>query len=396
MKSNFPIRRLLDSIRTVGATISPYGTISHPSTPNLVIHRLNVKEFVPYLREMVRHQLVTKLATRSAKVSRGRPCRSDFSTLAPLVDWPATLSGLLPRKDEIVEINEEDAPDQGRPFEIRSKALTVILSGAQRTMERLHRHKEPIHPGLPPPSSPICPWCDAGVEETHHHLFWECEAFSDLRTPHVLKIRSIQAPFQDLPIMRWEVACKCNGICPEDMAIIEWQKSLLPEDYDPLPPFLPDPSLLFFSEDGLALVGTDGGTDLPRDRRLRHSGIGIFGGGSSTWNYHSPLLGPIQMNDKAELVAATLAVEGAVDQPLSFALGIEIIIDNKGVCDTCCSIAKGQSPRPTLAHIVWYRRMEKAIKLLLASNRVVRFTWVPSHTTAEDVSEARYPTCNDC
>ena len=46
--------------------------------------------------------------------------------------------------------------------------------------------------------------------------------------------------------MRWEVACKCNGICPEDMAIVEWQKSLPPEDYDPLPPFLPDPALDWF------------------------------------------------------------------------------------------------------------------------------------------------------
>ncbi len=52
---------------------------------------------------MVRHQLVTRLAARSAKISRGRPQRSDFSTVAALVDWPATLSRLVPRKDEIVE-----------------------------------------------------------------------------------------------------------------------------------------------------------------------------------------------------------------------------------------------------------------------------------------------------
>ena len=202
LRSNFPIRRLLDAVKVVGATISPYGTISHPATPNLVIHRLNVKEFVPFLREMARHRLVSNLATRSSKISRGRPCRSDFASLTPLVDWPATLAGLIPRKDEIVESPQETATDQGSSFETRSKALSVILSGAQRTMERLHRHKEPTHPGLAPPSSPLCPWCDAQVEETHHHLFWECEAFEALRTPRVLKIRSIQGPFQDLPIAR--------------------------------------------------------------------------------------------------------------------------------------------------------------------------------------------------
>ena len=137
------------------------------------------------------------------------------------------------------------------------------------------------------------------------------------------------------------------------------------------------------------MVGTDGGTDLPRDRRLRHSGIGIFGGGSSSWNYHSPLLGPIQMNDKAELVAATLAIEAALDQPLAFDKGIEIVIDNKAVCDTCCSIAEGKDPRPTLAHVVWYRRVRTAVALLHSSNRAVRFTWVPSHTTPADVASGR-------
>jgi ribonuclease HI len=91
------------------------------------------------------------------------------------------------------------------------------------------------------------------------------------------------------------------------------------------------------------------------------------------------------MNDKAELVAATLAIEGAVDQPLAFTDGIEIIIDNKAVCDSCRLIAGGQTPRPTLAHIVWYRRVAKAVSLLAADNRCVRFTWVPSHTTSEDV-----------
>jgi hypothetical protein len=126
----------------------------------------------------------------------------------------------------------------------------------------------------------------------------------------------------------------------------------------------------------LVLIGTDGGTDLPRDRRLRHSGIGIFGGGTSSWNYQSQLLGPIQMNDKAELVAATLAVEGALDQPLAFTVGIEIIIDNKAVCDTCCSIARGQPPRPTLAHIVWHRRVERAVRSIQASNRSVRFIYM--------------------
>jgi hypothetical protein len=95
------------------------------------------------------------LVTRSAKISRGRPRRADFASIAPSIDWPATLAGLSPRKEEIVEENGENSlkePSESS-FEIRSKTLVTILFGAQRTMDRWFRHQELFHPGLPPPRS---------------------------------------------------------------------------------------------------------------------------------------------------------------------------------------------------------------------------------------------------
>ncbi len=60
--------------------------------------------------------------------------------------------------------------------------------------------------------------------------------------------------------------------------------------YPPLPPRVPDPAMLLISHDGRTQFGIDGGADLPNDRRLRHYGVGIFGGGTSVWQYHSVLL----------------------------------------------------------------------------------------------------------
>jgi hypothetical protein len=175
-----------------------------------------------------------------------------------------------------------------------------------------------------------------------------------VRTPHILKIRSIQAPFQDLPICEWELACKCNGICPEDAAIVEWQSSLQPENYEAVPPYTPDPSLDLVSEDGLILTGTDGRTHL---RRLRHSVIGICGGGSSSWNSSSPLFGPVQMKHKAELVATDRTVEAVGDKEQAFLEGVEVFIDNKAACNRVSLFVR---PLPTSSGTGGWEKLSRA------------------------------------
>ena len=202
-RSNFPIRRLLGAVKVLGATLSGEGVFSHPAIPDVVLYHVNVKEFVPLLRDVTRYQLAANLAKRSRKVTRtGRVQRTDFSTLEPRIDWDATLSLIREPFDE--EKQTGLTQDQ-------SKALTVILTGAQRTMDRLFRHKEPFAPGLPPVSSPRCPWCEEECDETPSHLFWRCDAFHHIRSPYLDRIALIQNRSPgSIPVENWEATCKNN------------------------------------------------------------------------------------------------------------------------------------------------------------------------------------------
>ena len=198
-------------------------------------------------------------------------------------------------------------------------------------MSRLHRHGEPLHPGLAVPS-PKCPWCDEGCDETPAHLFWQCEAFAAPREKFLADLKTITGNKPSLPLAEWERTCKNNGLCPQDPAAIEWLHSLPSEfDYPPLPPWRPSSDCEYLFGEGRTLFATDGGTDFPADRRLRHCGIGVYGGGDSSWHYTSPLRGPVQMNDKAELMAVVLAAEALQGQADLFPKGVEFIIDNQFV-----------------------------------------------------------------
>ena len=91
---------------------------------------------------------------------------------------------------------------------------------------------------------------------------------------------------------------------------------------------------------------------MPTDRRLRHRGIRIYGGCDPSWQFTSPLRGPIQMNDKAELIAVVLAAEAVEAQAQLFPNGVEIVIDNQA----CQALASGNKIRPSTAHYPTYRR----------------------------------------
>ncbi len=145
--------------------------------------------------------------------------------------------------------------------------------------------------------------------------------------------------------------------------MIEWLHRLLTAfDYLPLPPWRPSSERLYLSDEGRTLIATDGGTDFHTDRRLRHGGIGICGGGDSSWQYTSPLRGPAQMNGKAELIAAVLVAEAVQGQADLFPKGVEIIIDNQFACFACQALASGSRLRPATAHYPTFRRLQRVIR----------------------------------
>jgi hypothetical protein len=367
----------------MGATLSDEGIFSHPAIPDVVLYHVNVKEFVPLLRDVTRHQLAANLARRSRKVTRtGRVQRTDFSTLDPRIDWDATLALIREPFDE---------QKQSGLTQDQSKALTVILTGAQRTMDRMFRHKEPLAPGLPPVASPRCPWCEEECDETPSHIFWNCDAFHHIRSSHLARITSIQNRSPgSIPVENWEATCKNNGISPEDPRLLEWVASIPKEDtYPPLPPWVPDPAFICQDEEGRVQFATDGGTSYPTVRRLRHSGIGIYGGGASSWQYSSVLRGPIQQNDKAELVAVVLFAEAVLQQIHLFPNGVEVFIDNEAVCDMAVLVTGGQPFRPSAAHAYWWKRLRAVVVSLLPRKKVIKCTWVPSHLGQQDVDAGR-------
>jgi hypothetical protein len=381
VNANFPLRRFKDAIKVLGAKISAAGVFSHPATPDLILHRMTVRELSPFIRDAVRFKLASDLATRSSKLDKnGKPGRRDFQTLSPHIDWDSTLS-IFKEK-----INAEKGTGL---TEERSKALTTLLTGSQRTCERLFRHQEPLHPGLQPLSSPECPFCEDGCDETLQHIFWGCDAYESVRQPFLEAFQEYDSNSQgEPPVAQWSPCRKHYGLIPEDERILAWKRSIPSEDsYPPLPKWEPDPALPCVSADGRKVFATDGGTDHPREGKIRLSGIGIFSGGTSSWQYKSLLRGPVQQNDKAELVAAVLLAEAIVKSQDDFPGGVQILIDNQAVCDGAASLVRGSKPKPTVAHLWWWRRLEVAI-LTLTPNFFL-FTWIPSHCTKKDVADGK-------
>ena len=165
--------------------------------------------------------------------------------------------------------------------------------------------------------------------------------------------------------------------------MIEWLLGLPSEfDYPPLPSWRPSSEREYLSFEGRTLIATDGGTDFPTDRRLRHCGVGIYGGGNSSWQFTSPLRGPVQMNDKAELVAVVLAAEALQGQADLFPKGVEFLIDNQFVCFACQALASGSTLRPSTAHYPTFRRLQRVIQDI--GGDFFAFRWMPSHTKPGD------------
>ncbi len=194
-----------------------------------------------------------------------------------------------------------------------------------------------------------------------------------------------------LPLAEWEKACKKNGICPRDPSMVEW---LLGFRLLSAPPWRPAFDRLYLSEDDRTLIATESGTNLPTDRRLRHCGVGIYGGGNSSGQFTSPLRAQIQVNDHAELVAVVLAAEAIELQVGAFPHGVELILDNQAVCFACQTLACSGKLRTSTAHYPTYRPFSRDIR---KSGRPVLFgfRWISSNTKEGDGHDEEVVFAND-
>ncbi len=66
--ANLPFRRFLNALSTIGAKLTPGGSLTRQAAPVLSLFEVNTKELKPYLRDMVRYKLMANLAERSATI----------------------------------------------------------------------------------------------------------------------------------------------------------------------------------------------------------------------------------------------------------------------------------------------------------------------------------------
>ena len=176
---------------------------------------------------------------------------------------------------------------------------------------------------------------------------------------------------------------KHHGIFPDDPGILAWRRTLphCQEKYKPLPEWKEVPSPFF--EEGRRAFATDGSTQNPTFRKIRYSGVGIFAGKDSPWNWKGPLLGPTQQNDKAELMAALHLVENIQRNSQSFPQGVVIWIDNEWVANTAQHLSSNPNLRKPIAHwALWLRLCECISKV---NSGFFKFQWIPSHRSEKDI-----------
>ena len=259
------------------------------------------------------------------------------------------------------------------------KRLEEILAGAFRPNSRLYKAGTC--------RSPFCPFCpdnpEGPQEETKEHCFWECPAWSAVRTPFLQLLNAIgfytdyTRPYQHRagPPGLWQ-----TGIIHEDPRLLELL-SAIPEDGHsevgtPLRP--EDGAREEFETDPLGIrrvvVAGDGSGLHPRDRRLRRCGYSCYYGPQHSRNYEGKLLGTVQVVPRAEL-RAVLRVLRTEDRPFLFLSDCLAVVNGvrTAIVGGDVSSLEHQDLWTQVVHELSGRPRHDA-----------EIRWVKAHTTAED------------
>eukprot|EP00438_Fugacium_kawagutii_P006310 Skav234963 [mRNA] locus=scaffold943:53567:56965:+ [translate_table: standard] len=153
-----------------------------------------------------------------------------------------------------------------------------------------------------------CPYCSDNVDETKEHMFWERSAWDYIRKATVGRFGPA------LWRRHRALVTRSTGITlmPE-WIVTEWQRlsTMVQCVPDRLPCGLARLEVL--QDDRGILIWTDGSASHATIPGLSRSGIGIFFKDGSRLNCSAALAGEIQTNNRAELLAVTLAAELGVD-----------------------------------------------------------------------------------
>ena len=360
---NFPVSRLLEVVASLGCALDSTLTIHSPlHVPVSLVE--SVGSFLGHhLRELFRIKLWLELRERSKQGER-----SDFGNLQ-IIDIKATTMWYR-------QLQSNDLA-----FSTLRLTLELVVTGAIATFSRLHRHQEPIFAGGSPPSSAVCPFCDALEEEDVHHLFWKCSAWE-----------SIRGPFLQRWAHRWKLPLPTSsqlamhGLAAEDPDLLLWRKNNFTPEWQyeaaPFPSWLGDGDAQHDEECRL-IVYTDGACKHQADDRIRSAGCGIFVAKDHPWNTSFVLPGVSQSSELAELRAVVHAVEGATAQNID----IIVKLDNEYVADHAAAILAGSLAWPASGHRLWRRLAMAQSAQLAAGGGGHAAKWIKGHSTETDVAD---------
>ncbi|CAE8729391.1 unnamed protein product, partial [Polarella glacialis] len=201
--------------------------------------------------------------------------------------------------------------------------LRAILTGAVWTQERACRAKQS--------DSGCCSYCGSGAIEDHVHLWWECPAWSHVRTKHTLPEFS---SYQD-----WPPCLRLCGLLPCDADEPEIREPAVDLTEDSARVVIdltldetsgnPDCTLACaLWKDGRVIVFTDGACRDNQTPALRKAGVGAFWHTNHAMNISEPLLGHAQTNNRAELTAVIRVLQ-------TDSRSLDIRTDSKYVHDGC-------------------------------------------------------------
>lgn len=287
-----PVKNLACLLRDAQLTWSTFGTITTRQGRVLQLWTGSSTWLAHRLREELRWsrlQQVTRKDFQGIHVERGINTFATTCLLRGGLSHPA-VKQLVPSQSQLAALAG------GSLSTYSLGVLEGILSGAATAQYQLEK--------MNLADNTTCPYCTDNVDETKQHMYWECSAWDYIR----------QATIGRLGPALWrrhgEVVTRCVGITlmPEWIAT-EWQRLSAMEQSVPSRPSWNIACHQVIEDDRGVLIWTDGSTSHATIPDLTRSGIGIFFKDESQLNFSAALAGERQTNNRAELLAVTLAAE---------------------------------------------------------------------------------------
>lgn len=243
--------------------------------------------------------------------------------------------------------------------------LEGILAGAVNTRHQLEK--------MNLAENTICVHCANNADETKQHMFWVCPAWEYIRKATIGRFGS------SLWTRHPQVVTQCSGITlMPPWLLTEWQRlSEMVQREVPRVPWATAQTQVLQDERGI-LVWTDGSTSHASIPDLTRSGVGIFFQEQSDLNFSAALAGEHQTNNRAELLAVTLAAElGSYWQQ-----SLVIHTDSDWVFRRASTLHNmPEVPHQWEHHDLWLR-LHRA-----CSTITVIFVFVPSHLSLDNCAD---------